>query len=60
MNKFTLTLQAVLDALKTTIGQLFRRLFCLLQRKAYDPNPGPQWQQLELPFTRTPVKRWNR
>lgn len=20
----------------------------------------PQWQQLELPFSRTPVQRWNR
>jgi len=56
MNKITLALHLVISASKN----LIRRASCLLTGQLYDPNPGPQWQQLELPFSRTPVKRWNR
>lgn len=67
MNKITLTTQAVLHALNATAATAtskfrngVKRVFCLLRGEKYDAVRGPQWQQLELPFSRTPVTRWNR
>lgn len=63
MNKLSLAAYAVLDLAKTTACDLFRRTVCLIRREPFRPYVharGPQWQQLELPFSRTPVTRWNR
>ncbi|MFK7910998.1 MAG: hypothetical protein AB8F34_10425 [Akkermansiaceae bacterium] len=56
MNKFTLAARSSLFSLKTLTCRAIYRL----RGEKYNPNPGPQWQQLELPFSRTPVRRWNR
>ena len=56
MNKLTLASHMIHECL----GKLMRRARCLLRGETYHADPGPQWQQLELPFSRTPVKRWNR
>ena len=56
MNKLSLTSFAVIDSLKTVLD----RGICLIRGEKYDTAPRPQWQQLELPFSRTPVKKWNR
>jgi len=64
MNKITLTTQAVFHALKATAATKCRngakRATCFLKGEKYTTNRGPQWQQLELPFSRTPLTRWNR
>ncbi len=60
MNKIILTSQAVFDAVKSTLSGAAARVSCLVHGKSYHRDHGPQWQQLELPFSRTPVKRWNR
>ena len=60
MNKSTLALHAAFDLLKNTLHQLVMRGSCYLRRESFPRQRGPQWQQLELPFSRTPVKRWNR
>ena len=56
MNKFNLTSSVVIDSLKSVLD----RGICIIRGEKYDASPGPQWQQLELPFSRTPVKKWNR
>ncbi len=56
MSKNTLTDCQFLVRLK----HLVRRAACAVRGERYNPAPGPQWQQLELPFSRTPLKRWNR
>ncbi|MGB0991655.1 MAG: hypothetical protein ACPG32_04210 [Akkermansiaceae bacterium] len=56
MNKLTLAARSFVVLSQT----LLRRASCVIRGEHFDPNPGPQWQQLELPFSRTPVKRWNR
>jgi len=56
MNKIILTALPVVDSLKTFLD----RGRCLLRGEKYNADRGPQWQQLELPFSRTPVKKWNR
>ncbi len=53
-------LQAAVYHFKGHVGSLSQRV---LNGHAGRPNAQrcrPQWQQLELPLTRTPVKRWNR
>ena len=60
MNKFTLTARSVVQSAVQSLMIYARRVHCLVKGEAYKPDPGPQWQQLELPFTRTPVRRWNR
>lgn len=56
MNKFTLDSFPVVDVLKTVC----QRGLCLLRGEKHGDDRGPQWQQLELPFSRTPVRKWNR
>lgn len=56
MNKLALAARSFVVLSQT----LLRRASCVIRGEHFDPNPGPQWQQLELPFSRTPVKRWNR
>ncbi|MCP5536808.1 MAG: hypothetical protein H7A51_11340 [Akkermansiaceae bacterium] len=56
MNKSTLKESPLLCSMIS----FYRRSLCFLRGRKWDPHPSPQWQQLELPFTRTPVKRWNR
>lgn len=56
MNKLTFATSSVIDSLKTAIN----RGRSLLRGEKCGLNVGPQWQQLELPFSRTPVKKWNR
>ena len=56
MNKFTLATHSIIQSVKT----LACRSYYTLRGQTYRPDRGPQWQQLELPFTRTPVRRWNR
>jgi hypothetical protein len=64
MNKFTPKLYAVSRFLIQLANDLAK--FCadycpgLSKRKAHGPGHGPRWQQLELPLSRTPVKRWHR
>ena len=60
MNKFTLTIRPRLQAAFLAMKTFLNRAYCALRGRTYRPDPGPQWQQLELPFTRTPVRRWNR
>ena|GEM_PF-5113458 len=60
MNKIILTSHAAFDLLKNILQSLAGRGLYLLQRSPQRPDHRPQWQQLELPFSRTPVKRWNR
>lgn len=53
-------LQAAVYHFKGHVGSLSQRV---LNGHAGRPNAQrcrPQWQQLELPLSRTPVKRWNR
>ena len=56
MNKLNLVTRAVMHHVKVLIA----RGVCWCRGESYDPHPGPRWQQLELPFSRTPVRRWNR
>ena len=56
MNKFNLTPSAVIVSLKTALD----RGICMIRGEKNDMNPRSQWQQLELPFSRTPVKKWSR
>ncbi len=56
MNKFNLNPSSVIVSLKAVLD----RGICLIRGEKYDVNPRSQWQQLELPFSRTPVKKWNR
>ena len=56
MNKLTCAASTLVDSFKTVLS----RGSSLLRGEKYDLNTGPQWQQLELPFSRTPVKKWNR
>lgn len=56
MSKITLIASRAVHTLKN----LSDRAHCMLRGEKYETCPGPQWQQLELPFTRTPVRRWNR
>jgi len=64
MNKIILTSHAVLDCLshllKNTLSFLAGHSPGFLRGKFHEPDRGPRWQQLELPLSRTPVKRWNR
>ncbi|BDS06817.1 hypothetical protein NT6N_18570 [Oceaniferula spumae] len=60
MNKITLNTQAFLHAAKSSSSELIKRVSCFLRRENFQQHDGPQWQQLELPFTRTPLKKWNR
>jgi len=56
MNKLNVVSSVVIDSLRTVLD----RGVCLIRGERYECNPGPQWQQLELPFSRTPLKKWNR
>ena len=56
MNKLTCAASSLVDSFKIVLS----RGSSLLCGEKYDLNVGPQWQQLELPFSRTPVKKWNR
>ena len=60
MSKSTLYDRPAIQTLKSSLKRLSSRVLSFMRVEKYDANPGPQWQQLELPFSRTPVKRWNR
>jgi len=56
MNKIILTSSSILNTVKTALE---RGVYALRGEK-YQNDLAPQWQQLELPFSRTPLKKWNR
>lgn len=64
MNKSTLTADLLHRVLRSPAARkcrnAARRASCFLRGQKYIDHRGPQWQQLELPFSRTPVSRWNR
>lgn len=60
MNKFTLILQAAVYHFKDHVGSLSQRVMNGHNGRPNAQSFRPQWQQLELPLSRTPVKRWNR
>ena len=60
MNKLTLILQAAVYHFKGHVGSLSQRVWSGHVGRPNVQSCRPQWQQLELPLSRTPVKRWNR
>ncbi|MBT8036660.1 MAG: hypothetical protein KJO21_03855 [Verrucomicrobiae bacterium] len=61
LDALSLATQTVWDVVKSTLMDAATRIASLVNRKPYPQDRrGPQWQQLELPLSRTPVKRWNR
>lgn len=67
MNKIILTSHAALDGLshllQNTLNFLASHGLGFLGGKLdriHRRDHGPRWQQLELPLSRTPVKRWDR
>jgi len=53
-------LQAAVYHFKDHVGSLSQRVLNGHNGRPNAQSFRPQWQQLELPLSRTPVKRWNR
>lgn len=60
MNKYTLNSQASVGLLKQIMQRFARRSWNVFRRGPHGSAHDSRWQQLELPFSRTPVKRWYR